>query len=137
MSKNRAFVKYTKSGKLIPGSLIITTNGGYPVDGVYKEVPTDLCCTIGVTISWSSEGQSFPMNYICVEISCDETGIFNDCADGTANTVSDLINFLNTNFSSLGTFWSTGNIVNLTLNEEYAKAVCPNTDLLTMNIYED
>ena len=44
MSKKRAFVKYTKSGELIPGSLIITTKGGYPKDGIYKEVDVDLCC---------------------------------------------------------------------------------------------
>jgi hypothetical protein len=42
--KQRAFVKYTKQGNIIPGSLIITTNGGYPVDGLYKEVTPDLCC---------------------------------------------------------------------------------------------
>lgn len=41
----RAFVRYTKSGKIIPGSLIVTTKGGWPRTGVYKEVPTDLCCT--------------------------------------------------------------------------------------------
>ena len=44
MSKKRAFVKYTKAGELIPGSLIITTKGGFPKDGVYKEVDVDLCC---------------------------------------------------------------------------------------------
>lgn len=44
MAKKRAFVRYTKKGKLVPGSLIVTTGGGHPVDGVYKEVPTDLCC---------------------------------------------------------------------------------------------
>lgn len=42
--KTRAFVKYTKKGKIIPGSLVVTTKGGYPVDGLYVEVSTDLCC---------------------------------------------------------------------------------------------
>jgi hypothetical protein len=46
MYKKRGFVKYTKSGKLIPGSLIITTSGGFPKDGVYKEVDVDLCCDL-------------------------------------------------------------------------------------------
>ena len=46
----RAFVRYTKSGKIIPGSLIITIKGGWPRDGIYKEVSTDLCCTT-ITIS--------------------------------------------------------------------------------------
>lgn len=44
MAKKRAFVKYTKKGKLIPGSLIVTTTGGYPINGLYTEVPTNICC---------------------------------------------------------------------------------------------
>lgn len=44
MSKKRAFVKYTKSGIIVPGGLIITTNGGYPKGGPYYEVPANLCC---------------------------------------------------------------------------------------------
>lgn len=43
-AKKRAFVRYTKSGKIIPGSLIITTKGGWPGSGLYAEVPIDLCC---------------------------------------------------------------------------------------------
>jgi hypothetical protein len=44
MSKQRAFIKYNNSGRIIPGSLIIGTRGGYPNNGLYTEVPTDLCC---------------------------------------------------------------------------------------------
>lgn len=44
MAKKRAFVKYTKKGKIIPGSLIVTTVGSYPIDGLYVEVPTNICC---------------------------------------------------------------------------------------------
>jgi len=43
MAKKRAFVKYTKQGRLIPGSLILTA-GSYPIDGLYTEVPTNICC---------------------------------------------------------------------------------------------
>lgn len=59
MSKKRAFIRYTKKGKIVPGSLILT-NGTYPKDGTYQEVNTDLCCDfdprilvkiIGVTFS--------------------------------------------------------------------------------------
>lgn len=56
MSKKRAFIRYTKSGKIVPGSLIVTTKGGYPKDGIYKEVgvyfndsmcpPSGLTCTL-------------------------------------------------------------------------------------------
>lgn len=44
MAKKRAFVRYTKAGKIVPGSMIIT-QGSYP-DGpaLWAEVSTDLCC---------------------------------------------------------------------------------------------
>ena len=42
--KQRAFVRYTKSGKIVPGSMIIT-QGDYPKGpGVGAEVTVDLCC---------------------------------------------------------------------------------------------
>ena len=44
MSKKRAFIRYTKAGNIVPGSLIVTTKGGYPTGGLYGEVPVDLCC---------------------------------------------------------------------------------------------
>ena len=44
MVKKRAFIRYTQFGELVPGSLIITTNGGYPINGLYTEVPTNICC---------------------------------------------------------------------------------------------
>lgn len=48
MPKKRAFVRYTKSGEIVPGSLIITTNGGYPdKSSLWKEVTVDQCCDGG------------------------------------------------------------------------------------------
>jgi hypothetical protein len=44
MSKERAFVRYTKAGKIVPGSMILT-NGSYPSGpGLWKEITMDLCC---------------------------------------------------------------------------------------------
>jgi hypothetical protein len=44
MSKQRAFVRYTKAGKIVPGSMIIT-QGSYPEGpALWAEVVTDLCC---------------------------------------------------------------------------------------------
>ena len=59
MSKKRAFVRYTKKGKLIPGSLILT-NGTYPNDGTYLEVNADLCCDFDprITVRVRTEGGS-------------------------------------------------------------------------------
>jgi len=42
--KTRAFVRYSKKGKIVPGSLILTA-GSYPQgSSTWKEVPADLCC---------------------------------------------------------------------------------------------
>lgn len=43
MSKKRAFARYTKRGQLVPGSLVVTTKGGYPdKTSLWGEVPVDL-----------------------------------------------------------------------------------------------
>lgn len=43
--KKRAFVRYSKQGKVVPGSMILT-GGSYPKGpAIWKEVPVDLCCT--------------------------------------------------------------------------------------------
>ena len=40
----KAYIKYTKRGKIIPGSLILRPNNTPPSDGTYQEVNADLCC---------------------------------------------------------------------------------------------
>lgn len=43
--KKRAFVRYSKQGKVVPGSLVLTS-GSYPQgSSTWNEVPADLCCT--------------------------------------------------------------------------------------------
>ena len=38
--KKRAFARYTKKGQLVSGSLVVTTNGGYPdKTSLWREVP--------------------------------------------------------------------------------------------------
>ena len=67
MAKKRAFVKYTKEGNIIPGSLIITTSGGYPISGLYYEVPMSLCC-----LCYNYTIQSSSTNTINIyAVSCD------------------------------------------------------------------
>ena len=46
--KKRAFVRYSKQGKIVPGSLILT-GGSYPQGpSTWNEVPADLCCTTSI-----------------------------------------------------------------------------------------
>jgi hypothetical protein len=48
MPKKRAFVRYSKQGKIVPGSLIMTS-GSFPSGpSTWNEVPADLCCTTSV-----------------------------------------------------------------------------------------
>jgi hypothetical protein len=42
MSKNKAWIQYTKQGEIVPGSLIVSPRR--PVNGVWYEVVTDICC---------------------------------------------------------------------------------------------
>jgi hypothetical protein len=52
--KKRAFVRYSKQGKIVPGSLIIT-NGSYPSGpSTWDEIPADLCCEITTTSTTTS-----------------------------------------------------------------------------------
>jgi hypothetical protein len=44
MSKKRAFVRYSKNGKLVPGSLIVTQGTHPDKPSTWKEVPYDICC---------------------------------------------------------------------------------------------
>ena len=64
--KERAFVRYTKKGRIIPGSMIVT-QGSYPKDGTYKEVMPDLCCSNHV-IRFTPDGPPFPWNAGWVEL---------------------------------------------------------------------
>ena len=62
MKKKRAYVKYTKSGEIIPGSLIVSTQSGYPKNGIYIDVPTTLCCDSATTFSKRSVGFTTSMS---------------------------------------------------------------------------
>lgn len=61
MAKKRAFVKYTKQGKIVPGSLVLTS-GTYP-DGpaLWQEVPTDLCCETSAIFPVTSTTTTIPV----------------------------------------------------------------------------
>jgi hypothetical protein len=46
--KKRAFVRYSKQGKIVPGSLILTSGSHPNGPSTWNEVPADLCCTTSV-----------------------------------------------------------------------------------------
>lgn len=67
--KLRAFVRYSKKGKIVPGSLILTT-GSYPKgSATWKEVPADLCCESGIKLVLDVPGE-FPIETPYVQFFC-------------------------------------------------------------------
>jgi len=66
--KQRAFVKYTKKGELIPGSLIIT-NGIYPSGGgLWEEVPVNWTEGTTTTTSTSTTTTTINPDTLCVSV---------------------------------------------------------------------
>lgn len=118
--KKRAFVKYSKSGKLIPGTTIITS-GKYPKGGPYKEIPYDLCCETDpcapggnpITVPYPSP---FPFTGITFTVPTTLFYLYIECESNNANywevefetppvdNIDDFMDYLNSNFSYIGTF---------------------------------
>lgn len=44
MPKKKAYVRLTEQGKVMPGSMIVSTSNGVPRNGPYKQIITNLCC---------------------------------------------------------------------------------------------
>lgn len=66
-SKKRAFVRYTKGGKIVPGSLIIT-NGTYPSGpSTWKEIQSNLCCGLVTEDSLLLESSTSTNEYLLQE----------------------------------------------------------------------
>jgi hypothetical protein len=158
MGKKRAFVRYSKQGKVVPGSLILTA-GSYPQGpSLWKEVPADLCCA-NHTISFNLRtgecqngfnlGPSDPFpwnsNYIALEYGCaamnpdTEWGYL--YVPGTPADIYELASILNRRASNLGT-WEVsrdGETLILNTSPDIAAQMCPEylTDNLVFGVYED
>lgn len=119
MSKKRAFVRYTKSGEIVPGSLIITTNGGYPdKSSLWKEVTVDQCCpgnggdcTPQLSDKIVTTELELPFPYISnvtclitLNGTCNNYTYVQDLISVTFLNWDDVVTFLNTNFSFFGLF---------------------------------
>ena len=151
--KERAFVRYTKSGRIVPGSLVIT-QGTYPKDGTYKEVTADQCCSpneltfnVRTGITQNEDLGVFPHNntfpytgYIDIALGCaamsNQTEWMYLYIPGTnipgtvVNDIYDLARVLTEQAPYVGTFSVSedGETLRLSINPEMAQVVCP-TDL--------
>ncbi len=120
MAKKRAFVRYSKQGKIVPGSLILTA-GSFPNGpSTWKEVPADLCCDGGgstCTLTTNVTNFTYPAAAIRFEMAA------SSCAGGLGefnyqntfvdsipevNNINDLVQILNENLSIYGTFSVSG-----------------------------
>lgn len=112
--KQRAFVRYTKSGKIVPGSMIIT-QGDYPKGpAVWAEVTVDLCCdnpaeTFAATkkkgwVRYTKAGKIVPgslvitdgypkgsggtWKQVSINLCCDTTPLPENCIEFVVNTTT-------------------------------------------------
>jgi hypothetical protein len=137
MSKKRAFVRYTKQGKLIPGSLIVTTNGDYPdKSATWKEVSTDLCCDdgeqcINLPLTFTTTIDGFPLESGCrgiVEFKCNGVKIWEIRPPVPAGaSFEGFVDALNNNYGWVGIFSviGRGETLRLEMNGDLTKVLCP------------
>jgi hypothetical protein len=108
--KKRAFVRYSKQGKIVPGSLILTS-GSYPQgSSTWKEVPADLCCNSGVKLTIEAASITFPIDTPYVQFFCG-TGptLVAGAVTGTYDDVYELVAALNAQLGYMGEFGVDGN----------------------------
>jgi uncharacterized protein (TIGR02145 family) len=61
MAKNKSWIQYTKQGQIVPGSLIVSPRR--PVNGVWYEVITDICCDTELPFGLISSKQKAFVKY--------------------------------------------------------------------------
>ncbi len=126
--KKRAFVRYSKNGKIVPGSLILT-GGSYPQGpSTWKEVPADLCCNSGVTITF--EEITYPINTPYVQFFCGMgPTLVAGAVLGEFNTPEELAAGLNEQLDYMGVFSvdGDGNIV-LAVSNDIANTLLNNPE---------
>ena len=146
--KKRAFVRYSKQGKIVPGSLILTSGSHPSGPSTWNEVPADLCCSIhpisfnlrtGETQNPSiSFGSPHPFPWtsgngsIYLEIGCaaddPNTEWSSIYIPGRPANIMELVSILNSKASYLGTWElskTDSDILILNTDSKVASAMCP------------
>jgi hypothetical protein len=155
------FIKYTPSGKIVPGSLIITPNRPHP--GIWQEVIIDLCCDdFGPNsntkqrafVKFDSKGKIVPGSLVMgkhlpkpgrwkevnVNICCSTTPIenpdfnFRVYTNSISPSYNNLIIFLSA-FYPITIDWGDGTIETLPVNDSFnLEHVYPTLDYYTISI---
>jgi hypothetical protein len=134
--KKRAFVRYSKQGKIVPGSLILTS-GSFPNGpSTWNEVPADLCCNPLVNIVSSDAREITPS--MSFQLRCGETVLTYQEFSGLTDW-DDFIADLEAFIPGFGTYTYTLDegfaLVTLTMTSELAEALCPG-GTMTISISE-
>lgn len=132
--KKRAFVRYSKNGKIVPGSLILTA-GSFPQgSSTWNEVPADLCCDL-TTLTFTVPNPT--INDVTLRLFCNGTQIHYLFTPSDSTTIGSLITILNNTFNVLGTFSNpSGNIIELVMSASIKTALCP-SGKLTFDVVAD
>lgn len=137
--KKRAFVRYTKQGKIVPGSLILTA-GSYPNGpSLWKEVSADLCCdpAIVTTVTFSTQVETFEIANISITFYCNSTEIETIETVESSTDETSLVEVLNAEFSEYGTFeFVEDNTVILVIEQAKLTEICPEGNF-SFVIYEN
>lgn len=135
MAKKRAFVRYSKQGKIVPGSLILTA-GSYPEGpSTWNEVPADLCCNNDVTLTY--EVESSTIEAVILRLYCNGTEIHYLFTNSDSTDMESLIKILNDTFNVLGVFTNPSeNIIQLVMSGPQKTALCP-VGTLTFDVVGD
>lgn len=101
--KTRAFVRYSKKGKIVPGSLILTKGSHPNGPSTWKEVPADLCCQSGFKLTITAP--EFPIVTPAVQFFCGSgPTLVQGAIVGTYNDVYELVAAFNAQLSYMGVF---------------------------------
>lgn len=148
--KKRAFNRYTKKGQLVPGSLVVTTKGGYPdKTSLWKEVPVSIATNnttgnivAGSTIQATYVQPTYPINYPTFSVNTTgPTTAFGSIYLGinqTVNSLAEHVAILNQYYSNIGNFYIQGLNVILTFADAGA-AIFSNVNIedLQLSITND
>jgi len=138
-SNNRlkAYVRYDGTGRVIAGSLILQRFK--PKVGNWVEIDANECCNPTPTLLTDTVPGEFPLTYISIRIFCDESTAATVYTGGTADNITELINFLNSDEGTraFGTYSAIDEVtVQLSVPLSVKNNLCPD-GVLTFNIFED
>lgn len=133
----KAFVRFDGSGRIVAGSLVLRKNK--PKVGRWYEIPAYQCCNDVPTVLTDTIPGEFPLSYISIRIFCDESTADTVYTTGSAETMDELIQFLNDNEETrqFGTYVAVDETtVQLTVPLSVKNRLCPD-GTLSFNIFED